>query len=92
MFGAYVRFKCNYAALRKSSDNQQQHLHLVQRWIIGNTMWKWLSTSSQMRILELCNKDYQDFGKLNSLKNILTDSRSNMSLSSSLLFTLMSNT
>jgi len=21
MFGAYVRFKCNYAALRKSSDN-----------------------------------------------------------------------
>ena len=25
MFGAYVRFKCNYAALRKSSDNQQQH-------------------------------------------------------------------
>ena len=28
MFGAYVRFKCNYAALRKSSDNQQQHLLL----------------------------------------------------------------
>ena len=26
MFGAYVRFKCNYVALRKSSDNQQQHL------------------------------------------------------------------
>ena len=24
MFGAYVRFKCNYAALRKSSDNHQQ--------------------------------------------------------------------
>jgi len=21
MYGAYVRFKCNYAALRKSSDN-----------------------------------------------------------------------
>ena len=39
--------------------------------------------------LELCNKDYQDFGKFNSLKNTLTDSRSNMSLSSSLLLTLM---
>jgi len=26
MFGAYVRFKCNYAALRKSSHNQQQHI------------------------------------------------------------------
>ena len=38
MFGVYVRFKCNYAALRKSSDNQQQHLLLGQRWIIGNTM------------------------------------------------------
>jgi len=25
MFGAYVRFKCNYAGLRKSSDNQQPH-------------------------------------------------------------------
>ena len=25
MFGAYVRFKCNYAALSKSSVNQQQH-------------------------------------------------------------------
>ena len=24
MVGAYVRFKCNYAALRKYSDNQQQ--------------------------------------------------------------------
>ena len=24
MFGAYVRFRYNYAALRKSSDNQQQ--------------------------------------------------------------------
>ena len=39
--------------------------------------------------LELCNKDYQDFGKFNSLKNTLTDSRSNMSLSSCLLLTLM---
>ena len=74
MFGAYARFKCNNAALRKSSDNQQQHLLLGQRWIIGNTMV------------------YQDFGKFNSLKNTLTDSRSNMSLSLCLLFTLMSNT
>ena len=24
MFGAYARFKCDNAALRKSSDNQQQ--------------------------------------------------------------------
>jgi len=55
MFGAYVRFKCNYAALRKSSDNQQQHLFLGQRLIIGNTMWIWLSTSSQTRILDSWN-------------------------------------
>ena len=68
MFGAYVRFKCNYAALRKSSDNQQQHLFLEQRWIIGNSMWIWLSTSSQRRILDLGNKVFQDSGKLNSLK------------------------
>ena len=74
MFGAYVRFKCNYAALGKSSDNQQQHLLLGQRRIIGNTMV------------------YQDFGKFNSLKNTLTDIRSNMSLSLCLLLTLMSNT
>jgi len=52
MFGAYVRFKCNYAALKKSSDNQQQHLLLGQRWILGNTMWIWLSTASQKRILD----------------------------------------
>ena len=32
----------------------------------------------------MCNKDYQDVGKFNSLKN--TNSRSNMSLSSCLLF------
>jgi len=38
MFGANVRFKCNYAALKKSSDNHQQHLLLEQRWNIGNTM------------------------------------------------------
>ena len=38
MFAAYVRFKCNYAALRKSSDNQQQHLLLGKLWIIGNMM------------------------------------------------------
>jgi len=31
-------------------DNQQQHLFLGQRWIIGNTMW-----SSQKRILDLWN-------------------------------------
>ena len=38
----------------------------------------------------MCNKDCQDFGKFNSrLGNILTDSRSNMSLSSCLLFMLM---
>jgi len=53
MFGAYVRLKCNFAALRRSSDNQQQHLLLGQRWVIGNTMWSvWLSTSSQRRILD----------------------------------------
>ena len=39
--------------------------------------------------LELCNKDYQDFGKFNNLRKTLTNSRSNMSLSSCLLFTLM---
>jgi len=49
MFGAYVRFKCNYAALKKSSDNQQQHLLLGKRCIFWNTM----STSSQRRILDL---------------------------------------
>jgi len=26
MFGAYIRVKRKYAALRKSSDNQQQHI------------------------------------------------------------------
>jgi len=36
--------------------------------------------------------EFQDFGKFNSLKNTLTDSRSNMSLSLCLLFTLMSST
>jgi len=92
MFGAYVRFKCNYAALGKSSDNQQQHLLLGQSWIIGNTMWIWLSTSSQRRIFDLWKKVYQDFGKFNSLKNTLTDSHSNMSLSSCWLFTLKGNT
>jgi len=65
MFGAYVRF--NYAALRKSSDDQHQHLLLVQWWTIENTVWIWLSTSSQRRILDLWNKVYQDFGKFNSL-------------------------
>ena len=89
MFGAYVRFKCNFVALRKSSDNQQQHLLLEQRWIIGNTMWIGLSTSSHRRILDLWNKVYKDFGKFNSLKNTLTNSRSNMNLSSCLRFTLM---
>ena len=92
MFGAYVRFKCIYTALRKSSDNLQQHLFLGQRRIIGNTMWIWLSSSSQRRILDLWNKVCPDFGKFNSLMNTLTDSRSNMSLSSSFLLTLMSNT
>jgi len=38
MFGAYVQFKCNYAALKKSLDNQKQHLLLGQRGIIGKTM------------------------------------------------------
>jgi len=35
MFGAYVLFKCNYAALRKSLDNQQQyftHWTAVDYW------------------------------------------------------------
>jgi len=39
MFGAYVRFKCIYAALRKSSDNQQQHLLLGQRRAVE--FWKY---------------------------------------------------
>ena len=89
MFGAYIRFKCNYAALKNSSDNQQQHLFLGQRWTIGNTMWMWLSTSSQRRILNFLNNVYQDFGKFISLRNILTDSRSNMSLSLCLRLTIM---
>ena len=38
MFGAYVRFRWYYATLRKSSDNQQQHLLLGQWLIIGNMM------------------------------------------------------
>jgi len=92
MFGAYVRFRYNYAALRKSSDNQQQHLLLGQRWIIGNRMWMWLSPSSYRRILVMWNKVDQDFGKCNSLKNTLTDNQLNMSLSSCLLVTLMSHT
>jgi len=44
MFGAYVRLKWNYVALRKSLDNQQQQLFLGQRWIIRNMMWMWLSS------------------------------------------------
>ena len=90
MFGANVQFKCNYASLRKSSDIQQQDLLLGQRWIIWNTMWIWLATSSQRRIFYLWNMVYQDFGKFNTLKNTLTDSRSNTSLSLCML--LMSNT
>jgi len=39
----YVRFKWNYVALRKTSDNQQ-HLFLRQRRIIGNMMWMWMSS------------------------------------------------
>jgi len=38
MFGAYIRFKCNYVAFRKSSDNQKQHLFIGQRRIIGNNV------------------------------------------------------
>ena len=41
------------------------------------------------RILELCNKDYLDFGKFNSLRNTLTNSRSKLSLSSCLFVTLL---
>ena len=63
MFGSYVRFKCNYAALRKFSDNQQQHLLLGQRWIIGNTMWIWKSTSSHR---------YWFIRSLESLTDLLT--------------------
>jgi len=40
-------------------------------------------------ILELGNNNYQDFVKFNSLRNTLTNSRSNMSLSSCLLVTLI---
>ena len=29
MFGAYVQFKWNYVASRKSSDNQKEHLVLA---------------------------------------------------------------
>ena len=86
MFGDFsdVGFKWNYEALRKSSDNLQQHLFLSQQRIIGHMMWMWRG------ILELCNiKDYQYFGKFNSLRNTLTNGRSNMSLSSCLFFTLM---
>ena len=58
MFGAYVRFKCNYAALRKSSDNQLQlllgqHHHKGEYWTFG--LWF-------IRI----------FGKFNSLRNTQT--------------------
>ena len=45
--------------------------------------------SSERRILELCNNNDQDFGKFNSLRNTLTISRSNMSLSSCLRVTLI---
>jgi len=57
------------------------HLFIEQRWIIGNMKWMWLSSFIIIlyRILELCNKDYQDFGKFNSLRNTLTKSRSNES-------------
>ena len=83
---AYLEFLAMFgAALWKSSDNQQQHLLPGQRWIIGNAMRVWLSTSSQRRILDLGNKVYQDFGKFNSLRN----TRSTISLSLCLLFTLL---
>ena len=52
-------------------------------------MWMWLSSFIIKEDTGLCNKDYQDFRKFNSLRNTLTNSQSNMSLSSCLLFTLM---
>jgi len=44
MFGVYVRFKRNYVALMKSSNNWKQHLSLEQWWIIGYMMLMWLSS------------------------------------------------
>ena len=37
----------------------------------------------------MCNKDYQEVGKFNSLRSTYTTSRSNMSLSLCLCFTLI---
>ena len=84
MFGAYVRFKWNYVALRKFSDNQQQHLFLGQRWILGNMMWMWQKEDTGLWEIGLSG-----FWKFNSLRNTLTNSRLNVSLSLCLLFTLM---
>ena len=66
-----VRLKCNFAALRKSSDDQQQHCqhhHKAGYWSCG------------IRFIDL------NFGKFNSLRNTLRDSRSNISISLCLLF------
>jgi len=50
--------------------------------------WKY-DVNVTVSIVQLCNKDYQDIGRFNSMRNTLTNSRSNMSLSSCLLVTLM---
>jgi len=50
MFGTYIRFKCNYAALRKSSDNQQQH-HKGGYWTCGIRFIRILESLIAWRIL-----------------------------------------
>ena len=83
--GAYLRFKCNYAALRKSSDNQQQHS--LDSGELFEIRCEYDCQHHHKGGYWTCeiNKFYQDFGKFNSLKNTRTDSRSNMSLSSCFL-------
>ena len=83
-FGAYVQ--C-YNALRTSSHNQQQHLES------GGFSEKRCEYDCQYHHnggnLTCGIRFYQDFGMFNSLRNTLTDSRSNMSLSLCLLVMLM---
>ena len=50
--------------------------------------WKY-DVNMTVSIVQLCKKDYRDIGKFNSMRNTLTNSRSNMSLISCLLVTLM---
>ena len=80
MFGAYVRFKCNYAALRKSSDNKQQHS--LDSGGLLEIRCEYDCQHHHKGGYWTCeiNTFYKNFERFNSLKNTCTDSRSNIFL------------